>query len=196
MRYADISKLYTDKVAEYMANGYAININTMAGHQGEIVKIDLRKGTEVVRVLLETEHRNFRDAVVLTVGRNQDERIATEANSRRDLTIWNNRLEVIEQRTFWQMNRNWRDIDFYLEGAAGEEAIKKQEKRMETRYFNEHPSRQFEGMEKVMAKAVKRHLNRRSFKSQNIKKVWKTWDNSEGRYLYKVQTLKHTIVLH
>ena len=67
---------------------------------------------------------------------------------------------------------------------------------METRYFNEHPSRQFEGMEKVMVKAVKRHLNRRSFKSQNIKKVWKTWDNSEGRYLYKVQTLKHTIVLH
>ena len=196
MKYEDISRIYTEKVAEYMANGYAININTMAGHQGEIVKIDLRKGTEVVRILLETEHKNFREAVVLTVGRNLDERIAADADTRRDLTIWNNRLEVIERRTFWQMTKNWREIDFYLEGDAGEQAIEKTEQRSRTRYFNEHPTRDFEGMEKRMVKAVKRHLNRSSFKSQNIKRVWKSWDNNEGRYIYQIKTLKHTIVLH
>ena len=94
------------------------------------------------------------------------------------------------------MTKNWREIDFYLEGEAGEQAIEKTEQRSRTRYFNEHPTRDFEGMEKRMVKAVKRHLNRSSFKSQNIKRVWKSWDNNEGRYIYQIKTLKHTIVLH
>lgn len=195
MKFAEISKLYSDTVAAYMANGYVINVNTMSGHQGEIIKIDLRKGDEVIRIMLETERKRFREAVVLTVGRNTDERIATNPYSRQDFTIWNNRLEVIERRAFWQMTKDWRDIDFYLEGEAGEDAIEKHEKRCNARYYNEHPVREFTGVEKLMAKAAKRHLNRRSFKSENIKRVWKTWSENDGRYIYYVKTLKHQFAL-
>ena len=195
MKFTDINMIFTETVANYLNNGYVLNPNTMAGHQGEIAKIDVRKGTEVVRILLETEHKNFREAVVLTVGRNLDERIAADADTRRDLTIWNNRLEVIERRTFWQMTKNWREIDFYLEGEEGEAAIEKHDKRYEMRYHNEHPVREFHGVEKLMAKAAKRHLNRKSFKAQNIQRVWKSWNNDEGRYIYYVKTLKHQFAL-
>lgn len=195
MKFSEINAIFTQKVAEYIANGYTINANTMGGSQGEICKIDLRKGTEVIRVLLDTEHHDFREAVVLIVGRNNDERIANDLGRNGWDTLWNERLEVIEKRTFWQMQKRYREIDYYLEGEEGEQAIAKTWKRTTANCKTEHPDRTFEGVEKSIAKAVRRHLNRPGFKSQNIQKVWKTWNENESRYIYKVQTLKHTIVL-
>lgn len=195
MKFAEINAIFTQKVAEYIAQGYTINTNTMAGHQGEIGKIDLRKGEEVIRVLLDTEHFHFREAVVLIVGRNTDERVAMSAERGWNETIWNNRLEIIEKRTFWQMQKNYREVDYYLEGESGEQAMEKSRERAMASRVSEHHDRTFEGVEKLIAKAVRRHLNRPGFKSQNVRKVWKSWSEDEGRYFYKVQTLKHTITL-
>ena len=196
MKFAEINVIFTKKVAEYIANGYTINSNTMGGHQGEIAKIDLRKGDEVIRVLLSTEHDLFREAVVLTVGRNTDEHIAREASSRYDNIIWNNRLEIIEQRTFWQMQKNYRDLDYYIEGEAGLEAIRKGRGRTKASAYNEHPDKVFQNVEKIMVKAAKRHLNKTSFKAANIQKVWKSWNETDGRYVYYVKTLKHQFALN
>lgn len=197
MKFAEINTIFTQKVAEYINKGYTFNSNTMSGTQGEIAKVDLRKGTEVIRVRLDTITHECRPAVVLIVGRNTDERIAN--NTERNggwYTMWNGKLEVIEERTFWQMQKNFREVDWYIEGDAGKEAIKKTDERLRKNYLTvEHPDRIFEGVEKVIAKAVRRHLERPGFKAQNVKKVWKTWNANEGRYIFKVQTLKHTIVL-
>ncbi len=195
MKFAEINAIFTSKVAEYIANGYTINTATMSGHQGEIGKVDLRKGEEVIRVLLDTEHHHFREAVVLIVGRNTDESISKNTGRNGWDTIWNNKLEIIEKRTFWQMQKDYREIDYYLEGEAGEQAMEKSRERAKDSHGSEHPDRTFEGVEKLIAKAVRRHLDRPGFKSQNIRKVWKTWNENEGRYTYKVQTLKHIIVL-
>lgn len=194
MKFAEINAIYTRKVAEYIANGYTINTNTMAGHQGEIAKIDVRKGTEVIRILMDSERKSFNHAIVIIVGRCTEESIG-EITNQRDLTIWNNRLDVIEKRTFWQMEKEYREVDYYLEGEAGENAIEKGRERRKAKYVDEHPVREFVGVEKLIAKAVKRHLNRPGFKSQNIRRVWKAWNEREARYEYKVQTLKHTITL-
>lgn len=196
MKFAEINAIFTQKVAEYIAKGYVINSNTMSGHQGEIAKIDLRKSDEIIRVLLDTERGEFfREAVVIIVGKNTDERIAKCSDRITYDTIWNNRLEIIEKRTFWHMQKDYSDVDFYIEGDAGIEAITKSRDRRRVNSWNPHPDKVFENMESVMAKAVKRHLNRSSFKTQNIKKVWKTWNENENRYTYKVQTLKHVIIL-
>ena len=75
MKAKDIEKIYTAKVAEYLAKGYTINPATMSGHQGEIAKIDLKKGDEIIRILLDRAHcwdreENFKiEGVVLRVGR-------------------------------------------------------------------------------------------------------------------------------
>ena len=131
---------------------------------------------------------------MIIVGRCIEESIG-EITSQRDLIIWNNSLDVIEKRTFWQMEKEYREVDYYLEGEAGEKAIEKGRERRKAMFVNEHPVREFVGVEKIVAKAVKRHLNRPGFKSQNIRRVWKVWSERESRYEYKVQTLKHTITL-
>lgn len=194
MKYSEIEAIYTEKVTEYIAKGYSINTNTMSGHQGEIAKIDLRKDGEIIRILMDTERDNhFHEAVVIIVGRNTDENAARRTGRSGYDTIWNYKLEVIEKRTFWQMQKDYRDVDFYLEGEAGEKALETRSSRFKARHFNPTPDKIFKDVEKTVVKAVKRHLNRTSFKVQNIVKVWKTWN--EGRYIYKVQTLKHTITL-
>ena len=50
----DIRNLYTQKVAELLAQGYQINPETMSGSQGEIAHIDLTNGSEILRVLIES----------------------------------------------------------------------------------------------------------------------------------------------
>lgn len=196
MKFRQIEAIYTEKVAEYIAKGYTINASTMSGHQGEIAKIDLRKGDEIIRVMLDTERCSFHSAVVIIVGRNTDERIAKSTELRSYDTIWNNRLEIIEKRIFWQMEKNYREVDFFLEGEEGEKALEKGENRKHTQHAtSEHPDKVFENVERKIVKAVKRHLNRSSFKVQNIKKVWKTWNEDKGGYEYRVQTLKHTVTL-
>ena len=51
---SDIDKKFTDIVNNYLSSGYKIYTNTMGDSQGEIAKIDLTNGKEIVRVLLES----------------------------------------------------------------------------------------------------------------------------------------------
>ena len=49
----DVNRIFTERVTELIAQGYHINTGSMPGSQGEIAKVDLRKGSEIIRVLLE-----------------------------------------------------------------------------------------------------------------------------------------------
>lgn len=53
---SDIDKEFTNIVNNYLSAGYKIYTNTMGGSQGEIAKIDLTNGKEIVRVLLESRY--------------------------------------------------------------------------------------------------------------------------------------------
>ncbi len=202
MKANEINAIYTSKISQFLTAGYEINTNTMNGSQGEIAKIDFRKGNEVIRIMLTKEMvhgTNFftGNAIVLTVGRCTEERVInTKDFSRGDAIIWNNRLEVIEKRTFYQIGER-RDSDWYLENEEAQEALQKSKDRFHNKCMTtDHPSRTFEGFEKLMAQVAKRRLNKRSFKTTNIKKVWKEWSVNQNRYLYKVQTLKHQLILN
>ena len=110
MKKQDIRKLYTDKVAELLAQGYTIFPDTMSGHQGEIAKIDLTNGIEILRVLL-YEDRNYDrdgywgDTVVLEVGKASED---TYYHSNwTGGTIWNNRLEVRSRIEWADIGSHW-----------------------------------------------------------------------------------------
>ena len=49
----DIDRIYTEKVAELLAQGYQIHTGSMGGSQGEIAHTDFIKGSEILRLLLE-----------------------------------------------------------------------------------------------------------------------------------------------
>lgn len=77
MKYVDINKRFTEIVSEYIAEGYTLNTASMNGSEGEISKVDLTDGKEILRVLV----RRFDDCeslfnltgVEITVGRVPEE---------------------------------------------------------------------------------------------------------------------------
>lgn len=109
----DISRIYTAKIAELLSAGYQINPWTMSGSQGEIAKVDLTNGSEIIRVLIETSCEfPIGEIVTITIGR------VVEQDGR---TIWNHRLEVCSQIKFAQIAE-----DYYT---TYDEGVKIEEKR-------------------------------------------------------------------
>lgn len=99
MKKQEIERMYTQKVAELLNQGWRVHASTMPGHQGEIAHIDLTDGNEIRRVLLERElawsHLDdgfHGDRITITVGRNTE-----QVWPGWDSTIWNQRLEVLSQ---------------------------------------------------------------------------------------------------
>jgi len=117
MKYADINKRYTEIVSEYMAAGYTLNTATMTGSQGEIAKIDLTDGKEIIRVLATNFHdwkgQNIYEGVGIIVGRANEGNRVTPNNERESATLWNNHLEVLRQERFYELGENRRSGKFY-----------------------------------------------------------------------------------
>lgn len=84
MRYTDIKKLFTEKVAEYILKGYTLNSSTMKGSQGERAKVDLTDGTEVL------------------VGRATDN-VQPDTESTWSV-IWTSNLEVLSEDRFYEVD--------------------------------------------------------------------------------------------
>lgn len=129
MKMVEINKMFSDKVAEYLMNGYTICPQSMSGHQGEIGKVDLIKGTELIRIWLNSESSyNWSDdtawhdtIIFLRVSRwnHPVKKILP------DMTVWNSDLEHIEEYSFYQITR-WGG-DWYVDSL--EEALRIQHLR-------------------------------------------------------------------
>lgn len=132
MKFAEINKRFTEKVAEWMARGYHINTSTMSGHQGEIAKVDLTNGKEIVRVVIENHYHMDEKYVELVVGHSKD--IATPDANDTWGTIWNNHLEVVSSERFWLASDGYDSkTDWYIT----EEEHKLNAKKRHERYGNQ-----------------------------------------------------------
>lgn len=187
MKFTEINAIFSAKIADLLADGYVINSNTMGGSQGDIAAIDLRKGDDILRVRLhrETSHtfkteHFWGDNITLTVGRCTDGDVIKAFGYNNYATIWNNKLEVIEERVFWEMGREGK---WYIEGEEGKDAIRK----MNSRYGNSdeyHERREFPGMEKKMLPAIRRHLGKDRFPASKVEAIYKAWSSSTKKYEY------------
>lgn len=112
MKYSEINKRYTEIVAEYMNKGYTINTASMSGSQGEIAKIDLTDGTEIIRIVISTfvKYNDLHsEGIEIIVGRTTDK--AKPHSNNKDYTVWNNHLEIICEERFYQIGSY--GTDFY-----------------------------------------------------------------------------------
>ena len=125
MNQNDINRAFTEKVTELLSRGYQIYPGTMGGSQGEIAHIDLCKGNEIIRVLLDHSagHGEKPDGVRLIVGRNTD-RIRMNCFDKLGNTIWNNRLEILSEIEFCQIGEN-----YYTDAETGRAIQKKRDAR-------------------------------------------------------------------
>jgi len=92
----DLDLIYTNKVKEYLNNGYTIYTLSMNGSQGEMAKIDLVKGKEVIRIYADTEYKDGYKEIHIYVGHCDITPYYTDYN-----TIWNSRLNIIEDMVFY-----------------------------------------------------------------------------------------------
>ena len=190
----DIEAIFTEKVNEYIQNGYVFSPATMSGHQGEIGKVDLRNDHEIVRVLLTGERDYHADtrAIVLTIGRvERKERKGHEFDTMAP-TVWNNRLDVIEQRTFYTVSDRH---EVYTEDLAEYEAIvEKQKARLHERYSKKTKRFTSDAMRKAVLSFVRRQDKCKRMKLSDIKAIAKVErdmydrDGCDG-YEYRVELI-------
>ena len=108
MNQNDINRMFTEKVTELIGQGYQINPATMSGSQGEYGHVDLRKGTDIIRVLLDdgSDYEEGVDFMRLVVGRCTDQ-IRMGTFDRLGNTIWNNKLEIFFEIKFAKIAENY-----------------------------------------------------------------------------------------
>ena len=108
MNQNDINRMFTEKVTELIGQGYQINPATMSGSQGEYGHVDLRKGTDIIRVLLDdgSDYEEGVDFMRLAVGRCTDQ-IRMGTFDRLGNTIWNNKLEILFEIKFAKIAENY-----------------------------------------------------------------------------------------
>lgn len=203
MKFAEVNVRFTNKVAEYIAKGYVINTATMDGSQGEIAKVDLTNGKEIIRINLEKVHgyeeeveeldgKGFwYDGFKLTVGRATDDLKPNVADAYQ--TLWNNRIEVLFEEVYYIAGRN----SNYL--VSREEAIEAQKKMVErcTRRAVENQN-VTEDITEVAAPIVLSFV-RRQPKCSRVKldviKVARNRDAKTGKVSYLIRTKNHSWVL-
>lgn len=117
----DIENAFTAKVAQYLADGYVFNLTTMNGSQGEDGKVDLRKGNEIIRILLDRKYEGDFEIFYLLVGRNTDRLSGGWSD-----IIWNEHLEEIECIDFYVIGKR-KGGEYY---GTKEEAEAAQKKRI------------------------------------------------------------------
>ena len=129
MNQNDINRAFTEKVTELLSRGYQIYPGTMGGSQGEIANVDLYKGDEIIRVLLNHSagHGEKPDGIRLIVGRNTD-RIRMNCFDKLGNTIWNAHLEILSEIEFCQIGEN-----YYTDAETGRAIQKKRDTRQRAR---------------------------------------------------------------
>ena len=164
MKFNEINRRFSNIVAEYLTNGYSINSATMGGSQGEIAKVDVTNGTEILRILVD----NFpnwdenTEGVTIIVGRCTDD---VRPNSSRSWgTIWNTNLEVIYTEKFYKLGEDCRTGTEY---GTKEQAVKAAELRIK-RYMSRNVRTQ--GAEDLTDKALEigKRIVARKFNARRI----------------------------
>ena len=112
MRYAEINKIFTNKVNEYLNKGYIINSSTMSGSQGEVAKIDLTNGNEIIRIMIDEcwENHHVYNGYEIIVGKaiNAKDKINSYGSFK---TIWSEDLIKVYSEKFYHADhhkyKNW-----------------------------------------------------------------------------------------
>lgn len=130
MKFVDINKRYTDLIANYITAGYHFNTVTMSGSQGEIARVDLTDGNEIVTIYIDSfsDWSNSSDlkGIQICIARvgQQDELIPDCHEGFR--TLWLSHAEVEFCERYYQVGH---DANWYVTEKEAEAAAAKQYER-------------------------------------------------------------------
>lgn len=131
MKYSDINKKFTEIVSGYIARGYTINTQSMGGSQGEVCRMDLTLGDELIRVWISDVSNTWSPGdwngyiVRIHVGK---WKLLSKMSG--ECIVWYRDIDIINEYTYYVIDRN----NWYVESL--EEALELQEKRKKRFYNN------------------------------------------------------------
>lgn len=138
MKYAEIKKMYSEKVATILAQGWMVHTEAMGGHQGEIAKITFERKSpitgnmEYAVLYLENKHRDFRDYVRLVWAKAADD-------YQPGWTLWLSHSRPISTQEWLKMKRG----DWYMDEKEQAAWAKVHDERREARRKANYASSQF-----------------------------------------------------
>lgn len=129
MKFIDINKRFSEIVSSFLTAGYQFNTATMGGSQGEVAKVDLTNGTEIIRIVLEsffTYDGVCLDGYRIITGVSTDNLIPNSSN---DQTFWTSHMSVRECEEYYKLySISYNDIVFGTKDDAIAIAKKKNER--------------------------------------------------------------------
>lgn len=135
MKFSEINKRFTDLVTEYIGKGYTFNTASMGGSQGEIGKVDLTNGTEIIRIYVDSfsdwSHYYGLEGIEIVIGRNTDQVIPHNHNDFG--TVWSSHLEILSRERFYKIGDDHKYGRLYGTLAEAEAAIEKRVARRKSR---------------------------------------------------------------
>ena len=103
MTFKNINERFSEIVSGYLSNGYNINTGTMGGSQGEISKVDVTNGKEILRVLIRrVGSLGEPDGVKIIVGRCRD-KVRANRDDSFDI-IWNDHMEILHAEAYYALS--------------------------------------------------------------------------------------------
>lgn len=106
MKMENINKVYTEIISDYISKGYWFYTKTMAGHQGEIAKIDLTNGKHIIRIRIDKKYKSRIEGVEnLWLGTDVLRIVIVEYDNFRTETLWNDDGTVINEVKWYQVGR-------------------------------------------------------------------------------------------
>lgn len=195
MKYADINKKFTEKVAEYIAKGYTINTKTMdsCGGIGVFAGVDLTNGKEIIRVYIKDKHYfdmesdDFisYDMVCIVVGKDTRNVPINEPNHRG--YIDNDRMEIISEEIYYQIAGK----DFFGTREDSEKQQKKSHERIRARHvYKGTKTFPYPANARVLS-FMQRQKGCKTIKLADIEKVVK--DESNGTYWVYAKNKRYQI---
>lgn len=125
---AAITKMFNEKTAELLAQGYSLYLEGMCGHQGEIGKVAFTKNNRYFMLVAHAVKYSIDgpDTCIVEFGEAAED-------FRPGDTFWISGLRNSEKTTFYAMGDS-RHCYFTADKATAEEAYKKSTCRLENRY--------------------------------------------------------------
>ena len=214
MKYAEINKLYTEAIANYLKQGYVINTSTQSGtYSNEIAHCDLTSGDDLVRVVLMNFYdENFRPSVagislqVLVMRLDRPTLKDFKPNQKHGThDLWNENSIVVDRKDWYCIRRESEicvngEYKGYSDGWwVSKEEIKNQREVMRVRKYTE-PSSSYVVTFYASAKArllaykfVKRQPRCKTIKPGDIEEVKRSFINGKNEYIIRAKGKEWTL---
>ncbi len=130
MKFVDINKRYTDLIANYITAGYHFNTVTMSGSQGEIARVDLTDGTEIITIYIDSfsdwaSGNDLKGIQICIACVGQQDELVPDCHER-FRTLWLSHVKVEFCERYYQVGR---DANWYVTEKEAEAAAAKQYER-------------------------------------------------------------------